>query len=289
MPATKSIVCRVAPRQGGAASVPRAFDVDAFVARCRIPVIDPKEGADLENVSGFAAAFDALGRHEDDLSRPQVLPGVETQVGKGAGLHRHDDALVVPADDDRGPSPPVPRRVDAFFRKEKDRARADDGILGDADPLFEALSLVDERGHELGRIELPAAHLGEVQAPAPEGLAGELGSVLDGPDRRDREISEVRPDEKRLVVGIADDADPRMGMHAPDIVVELRAELGVLDVMDDPAQAVVPKDGQAAPLRPQVRMVVRPVIEIGNGVPSRCDPEETAHGSSSGSGMKPYS
>ena len=65
--------------------------------------------------------------------------------------------------------------------------------------------------------------------------ASDLG-VLDRPDGHDGVVAEVRPDEERLVVGVADDADPEPRAEPGDVVIELRPELGVLDVVDDPGE-----------------------------------------------------
>ena len=52
-------------------------------------------------------------------------------------------------------------------------------LLGVPDAVLEGLLLVDQRGDELGRVDLAAAHLGEVRRALREDLAGESFEVLD--------------------------------------------------------------------------------------------------------------
>ena len=74
---------------------------------------------------------------------------------------------VLLAEDDGRAAELVAGGVDALVGQQQHRAGALDGVLGDADALDEAAALVDQRGDQLGGVDLAAAHLGEVRRPWP--------------------------------------------------------------------------------------------------------------------------
>ena len=78
---------RVPPGQAGPAPVPDRFDVDALVARSGIAVIDPEEGADLEDVlrapclaSNPSAVIKIDLSRDPDLSRSRTPDSGKAQV-----------------------------------------------------------------------------------------------------------------------------------------------------------------------------------------------------------------
>ena len=115
--------------------------------------------------------------------------------------------------------------------------------------------------------------------PAPRNRPGGQGrGVLDRADGDDGVIPEMGTDEQRLVVGVADDPDPGPGVHPVEVGVELGPELGVLDVVDDPDEAVRAEDGQAAPSWSRGgNVIVRPVEQIGDAILAGRDAEKSAH------------
>ena len=70
---------------------------------------------------------------------------------------------------------------------------------------------------------------------------------------------------------------PRWPVKAAQVVLELGAELAVLDVVDDALETCAVAHGHAAATGAQVRVVVRAVEEVGDAVVLGDDAEEAAH------------
>lgn len=142
---------------------------------------------------------------------------------------------------------------------------------------LEAPLLIDAESSQLGRVEA-RAELGEMGTTPDDEVMGQSLGVLDRPDGGDGIASQMGADQDGLVVAVADDADPGPGAQGADIGVELGAELGVFDVVDDPDEAFLADNGQPAPLRPQVGMIIGPIEQVRAAVLERCDSEKAAYG-----------
>ena len=70
---------------------------------------------------------------------------------------------------------------------------------------------------------------------------------------------------------------PVLPVQLRQIVLELGAELGVGDVVDEALDAAAVPHGQAAAPRAEVGVVVGPVEQIANTVLPGSNTEETAH------------
>ena len=91
--------------------------------------------------------------------------------------------------------------------------------------------------------------------------------VRDEPHRHEREDAEVRLHHKRLRIGVGNDAKAHMPTEMSEILLELRAERRVLDVVNRPQK--LPSGLQhrhAATVRPQVGMVVDAEEQVRNAV-----------------------
>ena len=94
--------------------------------------------------------------------------------------------------------------------------------------------------------------------------------------RRDAEGAEARFQVDRLLVERADHADALVAAQPRAVLVEFRFELALADVVDL-AREIVPEHGDAAELRPQMRVIIGPVEEnIGAFIPGN-DSEKPAH------------
>jgi len=110
-----------------------------------------------------------------------------------------------------------------------------------------------------------------------ERFPGEFGGVLDEPDCHDGVRTQVRPDDQRLVLVIADGSDASRPVQIGDIMLELRPELRVLYVVNESDKAAGLFDGEAAATRSEVGMVVLSVEQIVDTVRPRYDAEEPSH------------
>ena len=122
-----------------------------------------QEAADLHPFAGRDERLDAFGGDPDDLAGAEEAVDFVVQVRQGAGLHRGGKRTGLARQHDGRAA--IAGGVDALAGKQQDRARAVDQALGGGDPLFEAAVLIDQRRDQLRRVDLPAAHLGEVGLP----------------------------------------------------------------------------------------------------------------------------
>ncbi len=256
----------VFPREHRAAAIARVLDIDPFVAGRGKSVVHPEEGADLHAFSGRPALFHAVRRDPHNLAWPQVPRDGIAEVRKCAGLHGDRVGPVLLAQDHRGAPQPVARGVDSLFREEEDRGRSLHRLLRFPDAVFERGLLVDQRGDDLRRIDLVAAHFGEMSRALAERPPCQFLGVLDDTHRDDRVRAEVRADDQRLVLVIADDPDAGVAVKTRDIVLEFRAELRVGNVMDESRNGLRILHGESAALRTEMRVVVRPVEEIRDAI-----------------------
>jgi hypothetical protein len=149
--------------------------------------------------------------------------------------------------------------------------------LSMADALRKTAALVDQRGGQLRRVHGVPAHLGEVGRSAVEDLICQLLQVVDATHRDQRVGAQMRTDDQRLVVVIADHADPDRSAHASQVVLEFAAELRVRNVFDQPGNALSIAHRHPTSNCAQVRMVIRAVEQIGHAVVLCSNSAETSH------------
>ena len=177
--------------------------------------------------------------HEDDFPGAQVFLDLIIQVGERACFKRGREGSRFLADYYGGPSQPVAGRVDPVFRQQQDGAGPFDGFLRAGDPVDETRFLVDKRGHQLRGIDLSPAHLGEMRGAFPESHFYQGLNVFYDAHGNDGIGAEMRADDERLVLVIADDPDPFPALELRQVAVEFRAELRVGNIMDAALEARV--------------------------------------------------
>ena len=198
------------------------------------------------------------------------------EVRQRARLERHGPGALFLRDGHRRAAQLVAGGVDALGRQQQKRAGPVDHLLGVPDALLEGGLLVDECGYQLGGIDLVAAHLRKM-GPLAEGLPGQLVRVLDHPHRDDGVDAQVRADDQGLVLVITDDADAAGASHFGDVALELGAELGGFDVVDEPDEITPVVCYQPPSLRSQMGVIVGPVKQRLNTVVFRDDTKKSTH------------
>jgi len=116
-----------------------------------------------------------------------------------------------------------------------------------------------------------------MEVPLPESLPGQSIGVFDRADRDDGIISQVRSDEDRLVVVIADDSDAGPRVEVGEIGIELAPELGIFNVVDDAEDSVVSDDRQPSASCPQMGVIVCAVKKVGDTVIKGSDAKKSTH------------
>ena len=263
--------------QRRAAPVPDRLDIDPLVMRRRVSVIDPQERTDLHPVARRGHLLHTVGGDEDDLARAEIPFDLVLEVRQCAGLEGDRPGVRILRRHDRRPAQMIAGRVDPLVREQEDRTGPHDPVLCVAEPLDEGRSLVDEGGDDLRGVHLVLAHLRKMGRLRITSLFRKLLGVLHNTHRHDRIHAQVRVDDKRLVLVVADHTDAAAAAHLSDVILELGTELGGLDVVnvaDEPFSVV---RHQPTPLRPQVGMIIGPVKQGSHTIFLRDDAEKTAH------------
>ena len=260
-----------------AAVVAHLFHIYFFIGGGRVAEVHPKEGADFHFVCRRDDDLDRFGGDEHHLARPQLAAVVVSQIEVGERFKRRAVGALLLADDDRRAPEPVTCGVDAFRREDEHRHRPVDYALRVADALRDRVAPVDERGRQLGGIDVAAAHLQKVRRSVGERLLDERVDVVDAPDRADGEVPEVRTHDERLRLGVGNAADAQVPFHFFDVALEFGTERRVLDVVDRALKPVLAVDGHPAALGAEVGMVVGTEKQIKYTVALGGDPEKSAH------------
>ncbi len=90
-------------------------------------------------------------------------------------------------------------------------------------------------------------------------------------------VTVVRADEQRLILVVADHADPHVARELGQVVLELAAELRVGNVVDEAREAPAVPDGQPSTHGAQMRVVIGTVVQISDTVALGDDAEESTH------------
>ncbi len=201
------------------------------------------------------------------------------QVQERATLLQGDARRLLASDDDRRAAVAVARGVErAVFGDQQNGTAAADLFLHVAQALHERIPRGDHRRNDFRRAHHAARRrilqLGAVRV---EKLLLEFLDVRDQTHRHDGEHPELRADHERLRVGVRNDADARVAGEPRGVFLQLRAERRVLDVVDGALEARRAQHRQTAPVRAEVRMVVRAEEKIAHAIALRDDTAKSAH------------
>ncbi len=219
-------------RELSAASVPGVLDVEPLIGGRGEAVVDPEKCADPHILPRRDTGLTALGREEHHLARPELLLKLITQIQKRETLEADTVAAVLFADLHRSASPAVSGGVNSLFRENQDGHGTADQILRIADALREGGLLGNNGSHDLRRVDASAAHFLKMLKTVGGQRLCDFVHVVDSAHRRDGKDPEMRAYDERLGLIIGNAADAQMALHLPDIPLELRAEIGTLDVVN---------------------------------------------------------
>ena len=256
----------VAAGQRATAAIAGILDVHALVARRRVAVIDPHERTYLLALAPRRDLAYAVGRYEQRLRRLQLGFDTVIEVSESRALRGYRIAVASPADNHRRAAVLVARSIDALRRQDQHRARPFHLALHQLDSLAKGVAQRYERSDQLGRVDPRGGQLGEVQ-PATEQLPRQLFEIVDTPDGHQRKAAQMRGERDRL---------PR-ALETGQIVLELVAEIGVLQRMDGPYEILSVVKSHAAALGAQMRVIIGAVEDVSHAVPLRDTTEKAAH------------
>ena len=244
---------RIALRERRTAAIARHLDVASLVGRRRIAVVDPEERADRHLVARFDDSRHAIRRHLDHFAGAEVADIFVAEVRKSAAFHKRDHPRLLAANHYRSASVAVARRVEpSVARDKKKRAAALHLLLNIANAGNERVLSRDQRGDHLRRADHSARRRVLQLRVVLKELLLDLLDVRNKPDSHYRERAELRVHHERLRIGVGYDADADIARKARNVMLKLRTERRVLDVVNRPLEAAFPKDGHAATMGAEV-------------------------------------
>ena len=141
-------------------------------------------------------------------------------------------------------------------------------------PSHQVLFQIDEGGHQLCGVDVPAAHLQKVGVPRLEHGVHQLLRVVNPPHGDDGVSAVVGADDEGLGVVIGNTPDAKVALHLVYVLVELGAKGGVLDVVDGPVKAgILPVHRHARTAGAQVGVVVRAEKQVQQAVLPEATPK----------------
>ena len=259
-------------------AVAHDLNVDPLVVGVGVTVVSPQEGADAHLVPGGGEGLPPSGGHLDNLAGAQLIGVVVAQLVIGKGLKGHAAAVLGLAHQHGQAAQPIPGGHNGVGGEDQDGAGAVDLRLGPVDAGYQVVLLIDEGGGQLGGVDLAGAHGQELVAVVGEIALHQRVGVVDDAHGGDGVQPQVGAHQQGLGVGVADAADGGTAVELGEILVELGAEGGVLDVVDLPLEAVLPViDRHASPLGAQVGVVVGAEEHVQHAVMPGDRAEKSAH------------
>ena len=252
-----------------AVAVAHDLHIHPLVAGIGIAVVGPEKGADAHVLPRGGEGLPAFGGNFHNLLGAQLVGVLIAQLVVGEGLEGDAAALPALPDEHRQAAQAVPGGVDALGCEDEDGHGALDLLLGVTDAGDQVVLLVDEGGHQLRGVDLAGAHGHELVAVVGEVAVHQGLGVLDDAHGGDGVQPQVGAHQQGLGVRVADTADAGAAPEPGQILLELGAEGGVLNVVDLPVKAgsVPVIDGHAAPAGAQVGVVVRAEEHVQHHVP----------------------
>ena len=147
-----------------------------------------------------------------------------------------------------------------------------------ADTGDQVFLLVDESRDQLGRVDLAGAHSHELMSVIGKIGVHQLFGIVDHTDGRDRIQTEMRADQERLRIGIADTADPAAALEIYQIFFKFRTEGRVRDRVDlalKPARRIPQRHAGIA--RTEMAVVIHPEKHVQHHIASGYRAEKASH------------
>ena len=251
--------------QGAAAAIADRFHIDAFIAGCGIPIIDPQKAADLHGIKRWASLFDPIGREKNDFARPDFLPGLETEIGEGAGFRSHGEPFRLGPDDQGSATPPVTGGINTVLCQKQHGAGALDLFLRLTDAVFKCIGLAYQRRQQFRGVNGPAGGFGKLLVPT-IGLLGQRGHICYASDCYQSKGSQVAANDQGLGIAITDDTNSQVAVEFDEIGFELGSEIIALDTVNGADKLAAVPNGHPATLGPQVKVIVNTVKQILDAV-----------------------
>ena len=137
--------------------------------------------------------------------------------------------------------------------------------------------MIDDSGHQLGGINVSAAHLQKVRVALFKDNPGDFICIVDFAHRGDSVGTVVRADNKGLGFIIGNTSDAQISFHLSHIFIKLGSKRCVLNVMNCAVKTGFAIYGHSASAGAQMRMVVSSKKKIEYTIVLRCNSKKAAH------------
>ena len=251
--------------------------VDTVIVRSGESVVHPQERTDLLTLQRLLQHLHLVGCQEDNLTRTQVLHAMEVQIRETRRLTRYSVGPLFLADDNGGAAQEVTGGNQAFLRHDQHRARAIYLTVNQVNTFHERAPHINQQCYKLRLVDGVGRILTEVH-PAVEQLLGNLFHIVDLGHGHYRETPQVRVHQNRLRIGITDHTDTLITRKRVELILELRAEIVALQVMNLTTEALLlVKHHHTCTLRSEVRVIVCAIKEVVYTTFRRNGSKESSH------------
>ena len=218
----------------GTAAVAGHFDIATFVARCRVAIVNPEERADGHLLAGLDERRFAIRSDLHDFTGTEVTHVFVAEVVQGAAFLDGNHRAFLLAEDNRRAAPLVAACKELAIAVHEQHGAATLHLLVHVlEAIDNRVAGRDERGNDFGRTDHTArGRVLQLHAVVAEEFVLEFFDVRQEADGDNRERAELGRHHERLRVGVGDDADANLAREGCDVVFELAAERGILDVVD---------------------------------------------------------
>ena len=248
----------VAFREQRTVAVTHDLHVDSLVIGVRIAVVGPQKRADPHFLLSLGKHRHALRRDFDDLRRFQFLTGDVFQLAERERLKGYAVSVLILSDQHRQSSKPVARGDQmSVLLQDQDAHGTFDFFLCEANSLREGFLLVDQRCRQLGRVDLASGMRFKMPPSGSQKLLDQCLRVIDAAYDRNRVGSQMRTNQNRLRIAVADTADTGGSAHFLGNPLKLGPERRIFDFVDLALKSNFRVySGHTCPARAQMRMIV---------------------------------
>ena len=152
-----------------------------------------------------------------------------------------------------------------------------DLILRVQNTLHQIFLLVDQRGGQLGSVNLAIGHGHKLMAMIGKIPLDQFVGIIDNANRCDSKQAQMAAHQQRLGIGIGNAANAAAAVEFGDISLKFGSERGVLNVVDLALEAAHIVHDHTAPLGTQVGMVVHAEEHIHGYITPGNGAKKTAH------------
>ena len=260
------------------AGITHLFHADAFIGGRRVAVIDPQEGTDLHILAGLYQCYHAFGGNHGDFAGAQILFVGVFQIQIGKALKGNAIAAVLFAYGNRSAAQLVTGSQNSLGGQEQHGHGAVDDFLCILNAFDQVVLLVDNGSDQFRGVDVTAAHLQKMGVASGENLLDNLIQIVDLSHSGNGIGAVMGAHNQRLGLIVGNTSDAQIAVHFTEVLVELGAEGGILDIMYRPVEPLLPAvNRHSGPAGSQMGMIVGAKEQVKHAVVFRSYSKVSAH------------